>query len=189
MTSNSNKMSKIFRFAITALVAAVLLTACATALLSEPMLYTITYCSADNEPVWVERVKFDQSEVMEAGILTGPWKNAGKAVALFPPPPVPKEIYVYWFNYRQQVFYEATVPLKKNAAEIMRTLPKSEYEGRPYITTGVLPDGKAVVWISNGPWPGDSTWIEVGRSQGKRAAGNPNDYKSQTEDMRKRGEI
>lgn len=182
-------MSNVFRFVIAALVTVVLFSGCATALLSEPMMYTITYCSADKEPVWIEKVKFDEYWVEPAGILMGNWKLARKAVILFPPPPVPKEIYVYWFNYKQQVFYEATVPLKKNAAEQMQKLPIHESGEVRYLTTGVLPDGKAVVWVSNGDWAKDSIWIEVGRAQGKRAAGDPTSRKNTTEEMRQRGEI
>lgn len=182
-------MNKVFRFAITALVTVVLLTGCTTTLLSKSMLYDISYCSADNEPVFIEKVKYDQTEVFGGGIVMGYWKRTSGSILLYPPPSVPKEIYIYWFNYRQQVFYEATVPLKKNAEEIMRKLPIHEYGEVRYLTTGVLPDGKSVVWVSNGTWSKDSIWIEVGRAQGKRAAGDPASRKNTTEEMRKRGEI
>jgi len=184
-------MRRAMRCVLAVLLTAALLSACAGTSLRQPMMYDITYCSADKEPVYIEKVKFDQYYVLAAGIVMGYWQRAQKSTALFPPPPVPKQVYIYWFNYRQQVFYEATVPLLENASEIMRNLPPPPYggRGRPYLTTGVLPDGTAVVWVSNGDWAKDSTWIEVGRAKGRLAAGNPDNHRNTTEGMRQRGEI
>ena len=93
---------------------------------------------------------------------------AGGYLLLCPPPPVPRQIYIYWFNYRQQVFYEATVPLKKDAAKTMFSLPKPRFGG-PVLVTGVKPDGTAVVWVA--PSPKGSThwrWPRCARSLSRR---------------------
>ncbi len=150
--------------------------------------YTISYCSADKEPVWIEKVKYDNYPIKSGGMVLGNWQVAAGLIALFPPPPVPKKIYIYWFNYRQQVFYEATVPLQPNAADIMENLPTPDIS-RPVLTTGVLPDGSAVVWVSNSLSADYGSWIEVGRAKGRLAEGDVNNYRLQTEDMRQRGEI
>ena len=150
--------------------------------------YTISYCSADNEPVWIEKVKYDNYPVKEGGGMMGGWKQTMGLISLFPPPPVPKKIYIYWFNYRQQVFYEATVPLQPDAADIMENLKPPKY-GRYVLTTGVLPDGSAVVWVSNSLSAQTGDWIEVGRARGRLAEGDPDSRKNTTEEMRQRGEI
>jgi hypothetical protein len=95
---------------------------------------------------------------------------------------------VRWFNYKQQRFYEATVPLQEDAQVIMRRLPKSDY-GDLMIVTGVLPNGQAVVWVTNGHAPKFGTWVEVGRVQGRRAEGDPDRYRNTTAEMRERREI
>ncbi|OEU54080.1 MAG: hypothetical protein BA871_09870 [Desulfuromonadales bacterium C00003096] len=110
-------------------------------------------------------------------------------MVLAPPyPPFPHEIFVRWFNYRQQRFYEATVPLKEDALQIYRDLPKPRF-GRRLIVTGVLPDGQAVVWAASDHAPKFGPWVEVGRVQGRRAEGDPDQYRNTTAEMRERGEI
>ena len=173
---------------IVVLIFALMLTACTGFEKSHIDRYTISYCSADNEPVWIEKVNFDQYPVKSGGGMMGGWKMAMGSIVLFPPPPVPKQIYIYWFNYRQQVFYEATVPLQENAEEIMYSLPKPRFGG-PLLVTGVLPDGTAVVWVANGSNANFSVWIEVGRTKGHLAEGDPASRKNTTEEMRQRGEI
>ncbi len=150
--------------------------------------YTVSYCTADKEPVWIERVKFDDYPMKSGGMLLNGWKQALGLIELFPPPPVPKQIYIYWFNYRQQVFYEATIPLQKDAAKIMKALPKPDY-GRYVLTTGVLPDGSAVVWVGNSLSSLTGTWTEVGHAKGHLAKGDPASRKNTTEEMRQKGEI
>ena len=150
--------------------------------------YTISYCTADKEPVWIEKVKYDNYPIKSGGMLLSGWQQALGLIALFPPPPVPKKIYIYWFNYRQQVFYEATVSLQPDAADIMENLPTPDIS-RPVLTTGVLPDGSAVVWVSNSLSADYGSWVEVGRAKGRLAEGDVNNYRLQTEDMRQRGEI
>ena len=150
--------------------------------------YTISYCTADKEPVWIEKVKYDDYPIKAGGGMMGGWKKAMGLIALFPPPPVPKQIYIYWFNYRQQVFYEVTVPLQPDAAEIMENLPTPDIS-RPVLTTGVLPDGTAVVWVSNSLSDNYGRWIEVGRAKGHLAEGDPVSRGNTTEEMRQRGEI
>ena len=181
-------MKKLAHRIIAAVVIAIILNACTG--LGKPYIerYDISYCSVDNEPVWIEKVLFDHYPVKSGGGMMGGWMMAGGYILLFPPPPVPKEIYIYWFNYRQQVFYEATVPLKKDAAKTMSSLPKPRFGG-PVLVIGVKPDGTAVVWVTNGGDARFSTWIEVGRAKGHLAKGDPANYKNTTEGMRKRGEI
>jgi hypothetical protein len=168
-----------------------MLSACAaTRLALGPSIkYTISYCSADKEPVNIDKVKYDQRWVKSGGMILGYWKHTSGDILLFPPPPIPKQIYIHWFNYRQQVFYEATVPLKDNAAEIMQQLPPHPWEGDPYLTAGVLPDGSAVVWVSNGNWVKYSLWVEVGRAKGRRVAGDVENFRAQTEYLKRRGDI
>ena len=150
--------------------------------------YTISYCSADHEPVWIEKVRYDKGNVLEGGMVLGNWQVAASIISLFPPPPVPKTIYIYWFNYRQQVFYEATVPLQPDAADIMENLEPPKY-GRYVLTTGVLPDGSAVVWVSNSLSAQTGRWIEVGRAKGRLAEGDAQDFHDQTVSLRRRGKI
>ena len=181
-------MKKFSCVSIAVLIFTVVFTGCTGLGRSGSDRYSISYCSADNEPVYIERVKYDQYNVMPGGILMGGWQIAGGSIELFPPPPVPKQIYIYWFSYRQQVFYEATVPLKENADKIMYDLPKPRFGG-PLLVTGVLPDGTAVVWVANGSNAKFSTWIEVGRTIGHLVDGDVENFRSQTEEMRRREEI
>lgn len=70
----------------------------------------------------------------------------------------------------------------------MWKLSEPRFGGR-ILTTGVLPSGEAVVWVSNGLDERVGTWVEVARAQGHAAKGDPNRHKAQTEEMRERGEI
>ena len=166
----------------------ILLTACTGLGSSYSDRYDISYCSADNEPVWIEKVQFDRYPVKSGGGMMGGWMMAGGYILLFPPPPVPRQIYIYWFNYRQQVFYEATVHLKKDAAKTMFSLPKPRFGG-PVLVTGVKPDGSAMVWVTNGGDAKFSTWVEVGRAQGTLAPGDPESRRNSTESLRRRGKL
>ena len=177
-------MKSFFHVLLVFVCAAIVLMSCSK---KEPS-YTISYCSADNEPVWVEKVKYDNYPIKEGGGMMGGWKQAMGLIALFPPPPIPKKIYIYWFNYRQQVFYEATVSLQPDAADIMENLPTPDIS-RPVLTTGVLPDGSAVVWVSNSLSADYGSWIEVGRAKGRLAQGNVQDFHDQTVSLRRRGKI
>ena len=173
---------------IIAAVLIVTLTACTGLGVSSHARYTISYSTVDSEPVYIEKVKFDKNNVMPGGILMGGRKRAMGMICLFPPPPVPNQVYIYWFNYRQQVFYEATVHIQNNAAKVMHDLPQLKFSGN-FLVTGVKPDGTAVVWVTNGSNAKFSTWVEVGRAKGERVAGDVENFRDQTEGMRKRGEI
>ncbi len=149
--------------------------------------YSVAFSTPRNEPVFIEEVVYDGAWHGRCGVLLCCWKEARKKNVISPRP-VPRIISIRWFNYRQQKFYEATVDLPASTAATLRRLPKPEF-GSYKLTTGVQPDGIVVVWVSNGSDERTGTWIEVARDQGHQAEGNPGDYKSQTEDMRQRGEI
>lgn len=161
------------------------ITACQT-ILPAPK-FNIAFATPENEPVWIENLAYDGAHVGSAGIMFCCWKKAGKTM-IIAPRPVPKTIFIRWFNYKQQKFYEATVPLPENTEATLRSLPQKK-DSTYKITTGVLPDGRVVVWVSNGLSERTGTWIEVARIQGHQAEGNPYKYKNTTEDMRARGEI
>jgi hypothetical protein len=151
--------------------------------------FDLGYTAPKEEPVFIEDVQFDGVPVDYPGILSFDWKRVGQLTVLAPPyPPFPQEIFVRWFNYKQQRFYEATVPLKEDALQIYRDLPKPQY-GRRLIVTGVLPDGQAVVWVASDHAPKFGPWVEVGRVQGRRAEGDPDQHRNTTAEMRERGEI
>ncbi len=166
----------------------VMLSACSSLEKTHSEKYTISYCSTGDEPVWIEKVKFDDYPVKSGGGLIGGWKRAMGMISLFPTPSVPKQVYIYWFNYRQQVFYEVTVPIQKNAAEIMYNLPQLKFSAN-FLVTGVKPDGTAVVWVTNGSNAKFSTWVEVGRAQGTLAPGDPESRRNSTESLRRRGKL
>lgn len=161
------------------------LTAC-QAILPAPK-FDIAFATPNNEPVWIENLAYDDAHIGSAGIMFCCWNEAGK-IMITASRPVPKKIFIRWFNYKQQKFYEATALLPENTKATLRSLPKPEY-GNPILTVGVLPDGVAVVWVSNDLSELTGTWIEVARVQGHQAEGNPYKYKNTTEDMRERGEI
>jgi hypothetical protein len=141
--------------------------------------------------VYIEQIRLGKFYSIPPGILglDQGWERVGKLIVLAPPyPPFPQEIFVRWFNYKQQQFYEATVPLKEDALLVFRDLPQPEY-GRRLIVTGVLPDGQAVVWVTNAKVARFGTWIEAGRVQGRQTEGDVEDYRPQIESMRKRGRI
>lgn len=151
--------------------------------------FDLGYTAPKEEPVFIEDVRFDGVPVDYPGILSFDWKRVGQLTVLAPPyPPFPHQIFVRWFNYKQQRFYEATVQLQEDAQVIMRRLPKSDY-GDLMIVTGVLPDGQAVVWVTNGHAPKFGTWVEVGRIQGRQVEGDPDTHRNTTAEMRERGEI
>lgn len=151
--------------------------------------FDLGYTAPKEEPVFIEDVRLDGVHVDYPGILSFDWKRVGQLTVLAPPyPPFPQEIFVRWFNYMQQRFYEATVPLREDASDVMRHLPESDYGGL-LLVTGVLPDGQAVVWVANAHAPKFGTWVEVGRVQGRRAEGDPDRYRNTTAEMRERGEI
>jgi hypothetical protein len=151
--------------------------------------FNLGYTAPKEEPVFIENVRFDDVPVDYPGILSFDWKRVGQLTVLAPPyPPFPNEVFVRWFNYKQQRFYEATVPLKENAFQIYRDLPKPQY-GRKLIVTGVLPDGQAVVWVANAKVARFGTWIEVGRMQGRQVEGDPDQHRNTTAEMREHGEI
>jgi hypothetical protein len=151
--------------------------------------FDLGYTAPKEEPVFIEDVRLDGMPVMPGGILGQDWQRVSGLVVLAPPhPPFPHQIFVRWFNYKQQRFYEATVPLKENAFQIYRDLPKPQY-GRKLIVTGVLPDGQAVVWVANAKVARFGTWIEVGRMQGRQVEGDPDQHRNTTAEMREHGEI
>ena len=153
--------------------------------------FDLGYTAPLGEPVYIEQIRLGKFYSIPPGILglDQGWERVGKLIVLAPPyPPFPHEVFVRWFNYKQQRFYEATVPLQEDAQVIMRRLPKSDY-GDLMIVTGVLPNGQAVVWVTNGHAPKFGTWVEVGRVQGRRAEGDPDRYRNTTAEMRERREI
>lgn len=161
-------------------------TAACQAILPAPR-FDLAFSTPENEPVFIEEATYDDTWIGRGGIMFCCWERAG-AVNVISPRPVPKKIFIRWFNYKQQKFYEATAFLPENTEATMRRLPKPRF-GDAIITTGVLPNGEVVVWVSNGLSERTGTWVEVARVQGHQAEGNPGDYKSQTEEMRERGEI
>lgn len=171
------------------LVGLLTLTGCSGFNLRQGPPFNLGYTAPKEEPVFIEDVRFEGVHVDYPGILSLDWKRVGQLTILAPPhPPFPKIIFVRWFNYKQQRFYEATVPLQEEALDLMRNLPKSDYGGL-LIVTGVLPDGQAVVWVANAHAPKFGTWVEVGRVQGRQAEGDPDRYRNSTAGMRKRGRI
>jgi len=151
--------------------------------------FDLGFTAPKEEPVFIEDVQFDEVPVDSPGILSFDWKRVGQLTVLAPPyPPFPQEIFVRWFNYKQQRFYEATVPLQEDALQIYRDLPEPQF-GRRLIVTGVLPDGQAVVWVATDHAPKFGPWVEVGRVQGRQVEGDVENYRPQIESMRKRGRI
>ncbi len=151
--------------------------------------FNLGYTAPKEEPVYIEDVRLDGMPVMPGGILGQDWQRVSGLVVLAPPyPPFPHQIFVRWFNYKQQRFYEATVSLREDASDVMRHLPKSDYGGL-LLVTGVLPDGQAMVWVANAHAPKFGSWIEVGRVQGRQVEGDVENYRPQIESMRKRGRI
>jgi len=153
--------------------------------------FNLGYTASLGEPVYIEQIRLGKFYSIPPGILglDQGWERVGKLIVLAPPyPPFPQEIFVRWFNYKQQRFYEATVPLREDALLVFRDLPQPEY-GRRLIVTGVLPNGQAVVWVTNTKVARFGTWVEVGRIQGRQAEGNPDQYRNSTAGMRKRGRI
>jgi hypothetical protein len=153
--------------------------------------FDLGYTAPLGEPVYIEQIRLGKFYSIPSGILgiSQDWQRVDALIVLAPPyPPFPYEIFVRWFNYKQQRFYEATVPLKEDALQIYRDLPKPQY-GRRLIVTGVLPDGQAVVWVASDHAPKFGPWVEVGRVQGRRVQGDVENYRPQIESMRKRGKI
>ena len=166
-----------------------LIAGCSGAGLRQGPPFDLGYTAPKEEPVFIEDVRLDGLPVMPGGILGQDWQKVSGLIVLAPPyPPFPQEIFVRWFNYKQQRFYEATVPLKEDALQIYRDLPKPQY-GRRLIVTGVLPDGQAVVWVASDHAPKFGPWVEVGRVQGRQAEGDVENYRPQIDSMRKRGRI
>ncbi|MDA8137797.1 MAG: DUF2931 family protein [Desulfobacteraceae bacterium] len=158
-------------------------------LFSKPIRFDVAWATPQGEPVYIEDSVYDDSWRFSSGILSCCWKKASKIAVLAPPfPPVPHKVRIRWFNYKQQKYYEATVPLPQDSKKIMLSLPNPDKDNL-IITTGVQPDGQAVVWFSDGLSEHSGTWIEVGRAQAKEVPGDPNDHKAQTEEMRELGEI
>ena len=154
-----------------------------------PPQYDLAFSTPKDEPVYFERVVYDDAFSGVCGMLTCCWKRARKINVLAPPyPAVPKKIFVRWFNYKQQQYYEATVTLPDNGEKIMRSLRKPEY-GPHILTTGVKPDGLVVIWFSNGLSEKSGTWIEVARAQGHVAEGDPELRRNSTRGFRERGMI
>ena len=181
-------MYKIFCLSLLSLLLAATLfltTSCGFSFL--PIKYDVGFSAHKENPVYIEKVIYDDTWYSSGGILSLDWKEVGK-IMVISPRPVPKKIFIRWFNYKQQWFYEATVPLPENTEATLRGLPKPEY-GNPILTIGVLPDGGVVIWVGNSLSERTGTWIEVARVQGHQAEGNPYKYKNTTEDMRARGEI
>ncbi len=153
--------------------------------------FDLGYTAPLGEPVYIDQIRLGKFYSVPPGILglDQGWERVGKLIVLAPPyPPFPHEILVRWFNYKQQRFYEATVTLKEDALQIYRALPKPQY-GRRLVVTGVLPDGQAVVWAASDHAPKFGRWIEVGRVQGRRVEGDPDQHRNTTAEMRERGEI
>jgi hypothetical protein len=151
--------------------------------------FDLGYTAPKEEPVFIEDVRLDGVHVDYPGILSFDWQRVGQLTVLAPPyPPFPHQIFVRWFNYKQQRFYEATVPLREDALQVYRELPKPLY-GRRLIVTGVLPDGQAMVWVASDHAPKFGPWVEVGRVQGRQAEGDPDQHRNTTAEMRERGEI
>jgi hypothetical protein len=153
--------------------------------------FDLGYTAPLGEPVYIEQIRLGKFYSIPPGILglDQGWERVGKLIVLAPPyPPFPQEIFVRWFNYKQQRFYEATVPLREDALQVYRDLPKPQY-GRRLIVTGVLPDGQAVVWVASDHAPKFGPWVEVGRVQGRQAEGDPDQHRNTTAEMRERGEI
>ena len=154
-----------------------------------PPRFDLAFSTPKGEPVYIERVVYDDAFSGVCGMLTCCWKRARKINVLAPPyPAVPKKIFVRWFNYKQQKYYEGTAILHEDTEKKLRRLRKVNLSNHK-LTTGVMPDGQIVVWISNGMSEKSGTWIEVARAQGHVAEGDPAAYSTHTEDMRKRGEI
>ena len=104
--------------------------------------------------------------------------------------PVPKKLFLRWFNYRQQKFYEATVNLPDKTEQILKQLKKTKPEhGFLGIVAGVKGDGEAVVWATNGSSAKYNTWIEVARQMGREVPGDADNYEPHIKYMRERGEI
>lgn len=169
------------------ILASMLLTTAACQAILPAQKFDIAFSTPENEPVFIEEAIYDDTWVGRGGIMFCCWERAG-AVNIITPRPVPKKIFIRWFNYKQQKFYEATVHLPENTEATLRSLPKPEY-GNPLLTVGVLPVGLMVVWLSNDLSELTGTWVEVARVQGHQAKGNPSKYKNTTEEMRERGEI
>ncbi len=153
--------------------------------------FDLGYTAPLGEPVYIEQVRIDKFYSIAPGILgiNQDWQRVDGLIVLAPPyPPFPSEVFVRWFNYKQQRFYEATVPLKEDTPRIYRDLPKIGY-GRKLLIIGVLPDGQAVVWVANAKVARFGTWIEVGRVQGQQAERDPDQRRNTTAEMRERGEI
>ncbi|MDA8139734.1 MAG: DUF2931 family protein [Desulfobacteraceae bacterium] len=156
---------------------------------SSPPRFDIAFATPEGEPVFIEKAVYDDAWIGHCGIMMCCWKEVGKINVLAPPfPPVPSKVRIRWFNYKQQKYYEATVHLPQDSKKIMRSLPNPDKDNL-IITTGVQPDGQVVVWFSDGLSEHSGTWIEVGRTQGQEVPGDPAEYSTHTEDMRKRGEI
>ncbi len=153
--------------------------------------FNLGYTAPLGEPVYIEQVRIGKFYSIPPGILglgLG-WERVGKLIVLAPPyPPFPQEIFVRWFNYKQQRFYEAAVPLKEDTLQVYRDLSEPEY-GRRLIVTGVLPNGQAVVWAANSKVARFGTWVEVGRVKGQQVEGDVENYRPQIESMRRRGRI
>ncbi len=151
--------------------------------------FDIGYTHNREDPVFIEKVIFDKSFYDAPGIISLDWKEVGKITVPAPPfPPVPQKIFIRWFDYKQQVFYETTVKIPIEAAKVVTDLPKPRFGSR-IITTGVLPNGEAVVWVSNSLRASIGTWIELARAQGRQVEGDVENYRPQIEEMRQLGEI
>ncbi len=151
--------------------------------------FDIGFSAPKSDPVYIEKIIYDNSWAMSAGILSLDWKEVGKIIVPAPPyPPVPQKIFIRWFDYKQQVFYETTVDIPREAAKVVASVPKPQFGSR-IITTGVLPNGQAVVWVSNSLRDSTGTWIELARAQGSQVEGDVENYRAQTEEMRQLGEI
>lgn len=149
--------------------------------------FDVAFSTPKNEPVYIEDAVYDDAWIGHGGIMLCCWKDAGR-INVIGDRPVPKMVFIRWFNYKQQKYYEATVLLPENLKSIMWKLPEPRFGGR-ILTTGVLPNGEVVVWASNGLDERMGTWVEVARTKGHVATGDPHNHRSQTEEMKERGEI